>query len=352
MRIVSRFLVLAVGLVLAGCGFVPSPPPSGSPPIETIPGTTSQAPSTTASGGPVTSGPPSSAPDLAKLIGPWQASPLPLGDPQIAVISDACATAAREQLGEAEANLPTTLVDARGVGVATAILSDDPRAIECLVRIAGDGAAHVDGVIRLAPSATGPAEESTMTLTTLVAADDVDGGRTLAIGRVGPNASRVEFVVGDGSTVVATGAGGWFSAWWPGSPRVTAIRAVDDSGTAVATLAPPTAEIDGRLGAASWWLDPAFPKPTGDDVTIHAMVLEEACASGKTPAGRIEPPMMDFSDTAVTVTIGIRPLPGDQDCQGNAPFPLTFDLDEPLAGRTLLDGGEVPPRDASKPPVG
>jgi hypothetical protein len=352
MRIAQGFFLLPIYFVLVGCGFVPSPAPSSSRPIATIPSPPSQATAGSGSGGPVTSEPAPSAPDLAKLIGPWQASPLPLGDPQIAVISDACATAAREQLGEAEANLPTTLVDARGIGVATAILSDDPRAIECLVRIAGDGAAHVDGVIRLAPSATGPAEESTINLTSLLTADDVDGGRTLAIGRAGPNAARVEFVVGDGIMVVATRAGGWFSAWWPGSPHVTAIRALDAAGTAVATLAPPTAEIDGRLGAASWWLDPAFPKPTADDVTINAMVLEEACASGKTPDGRIEPPMMDFSDAAITVTIGIRPLPGDQDCQGNAPFPLTFDLDEPLAGRTLLDGGEVPPRDASKPPVG
>ena len=352
MRIAIRLLALAVGLVVAGCGFVPSPAPSGS--LSSAPTTSGSgsASAATTSNEPGSTGPAPSGADLAKLVGPWQAGALPLGDPQIAVISDACATAAREQLGEAEANLPTTLVDARGAGVATAILSDDPRAIECLARIDGSGAAHVDGVIRLAQSATGPAENSTIAITSLLAEDDVDGGRTLTIGRVGSNAARVEITLGDGSTVVATSADGWFSAWWPGQPRVTAIRAVDAGGAVVATIPPPADEVDGRLGSASWWLDPTAANPTEDTVTIHALVLEEACASGKTPAGRIEPPMMDFSETAVTVTIGIRRVPGNQDCQGNEPFPLTFELDEPLAGRTLFDGGEVPPRDASKPPVG
>ena len=352
MRIAIRLLALAVGLVVAGCGFVPSPAPSGSVSNAPSPGGSGSASTATTSIEPGSTGPAPSGADLAKLVGPWQAGALPLGDPQIAVVSDACATAAREHLGEAEANLPTTLVDARGAGVATAILSDDPRAIECLARIDGSGAAHVDGVIRLAQSATGPAENSTIAITSLLAEDDVEGGRTLTIGRVGSNAARVEITLGDGSTVVATTADGWFSAWWPGQPRVTAIRAVDAGGTVVATIPPPADEVDGRLGSASWWLDPTAANPTDDTVTIHALVLEEACASGKTPAGRIEPPMMDFSETAVTVTIGIRPVPGNQDCQGNEPFPLTFELDEPLAGRTLFDGGEVPPRDASKPPVG
>ena len=127
---------------------------------------------------------------------------------------------------------------------------------------------------------------------------------------------------------------------------------MDATGLVLASALPPAGEVDGTLGAASWWLDPEAMAPTPDSVSIHALVLEEACASGKTPEGRIEGPLVNLSETAVTITIGVRPLPGTQDCQGNAPFPFAFNLPEPLAGRTLLDGGEVPPRDASKPPVG
>ena len=50
-----------------------------------------------------------------QLGGPWRRSPIVLDERHIAIISDACAAAAREQLGENEANLPpTALIDARG----------------------------------------------------------------------------------------------------------------------------------------------------------------------------------------------------------------------------------------------
>ena len=87
---------------------------------------------------------------FGQILGAWRPAPIRLGDPQIAVISDACAATARERLGEPEANLPTALVDARGENVATAILADDERAIECRVRIDSAGGATVDKVLRLA----------------------------------------------------------------------------------------------------------------------------------------------------------------------------------------------------------
>jgi hypothetical protein len=289
---------------------------------------------------------------VAQLVGDWRATPLRLGDPQIAVVSDACATAARDQLGQAEADLPTAIVDARGEGFATAILADETRAIECLGRIDGAGAAMIDSVERLAPSAVAPVADQKIGLTSLVTLEDRDGGRMFVLGRIGPNATEVKVHLDDKSVVSASIASGWYSAWWPGHLRATAIDAVDNGSPVVRTVAASGDPIDGRLGAASWWLDPDAPAPTASSTAIQALVLEEACASGKTAKGRLELPLIDLSETAVTVTFGIRPLPGNQDCQGNDPFPVTFQLPEPLADRTLLDGNEVPPRDASKPPVG
>ena len=147
-------------------------------------------------------------------------------------------------------------------------------------------------------------------------------------------------------------ANGWYAAWWPMAPARETISAIDASGAVIASVVPAAASVDGRLGAAAWWLDPNFAAPAADSVIVHALVLEEACASGKSPEGRVEGPLIDLSETAVTVTFGIVPRPRDQDCQGNAPFPVVFDLPEPLADRALLDGNGVPPRDASKPPVG
>jgi hypothetical protein len=289
---------------------------------------------------------------LNLLLGEWRRAPFALAAPQIAVISDACSLAARDQLGSAEADLPTALVDARGEGFVTAILADDTRAIQCLARLDGAGAARVDTVVRLAPSRVAPVADHQVGLTSLLEVEDRTGGRTLLVGRIGANASEAKAVLDDRSEVVATLANGWYATWWPNGNRATAIDAVDGGNPVVRTVDATTTQVDGHMGAAAWWLDPAAPAPTADSTSIHALVLEEACASGKTPKDRLEAPLVDLTETSVTVTIGIRPLPGSQDCQGNDPFPVTFQLPEPLAQRTLLDGNEVPPRDAAKPPTG
>jgi hypothetical protein len=265
------------------------------------------------------------------------------------VISDACATAAREKLGEPEANLPTALVDARGENVATAVLADDERSIECRVRIDAAGGVTIDGVFRLTPSAVAPVDGGRLSLASLVAVPDREGDRMLVMGRVGPQAFQVKVRFGDDPALLASNANGWYAAWWPGHARATTIVAVDDQGLVVGSIPAPRDEVDAELGAASWWLDPKAPPPTPESTAIRGLVLEEACASGKSPEGRVEGPLVDLTETAVTVTFGVRHLPGGQDCQGNPPFPVTFQLPEPLAERTLLDGNTVPPRDASKP---
>jgi hypothetical protein len=321
-------------LIIAACSNV-EPPPSGV--------------------GPDGSGIESGGPEPAELafgpvIGPWRPAPIHLGDPQIAVVSDACATAAREKLGEAEADLPTALVDARGENVATAVLADDERAIECRIRIDAAGGVTIDRVFRLTPSAVAPVEGGKVSVTSLVEVPDREGDRMLVMGRVGPQAFQVKVRFGDDPALLASSANGWYAAWWPGHARASAIVAVDNQGLVVGSIPGPRDEVDAELGVASWWLDPKAPPPTPDSTSIRGLVLEEACASGKSPEGRVEGPLVDLTETAVTVTFGVRHLPGGQDCQGNPPFPVTFQLPEPLAERTLLDGNTVPPSDASKPP--
>jgi len=176
-----------------------------------------------------------------QLNGPWLATPLELGDPQIAVISDACAAAARTSLGEAEANLPTALVDARGENVATAILAGDELAIECRARIDSAGGFTVDLVVRLAP-APAPANGERIGPTTIVTIPDREGDRMVAVGRVGSTASEVKISFDDGSEVVASTGNGWFAAWWPGRARPRQIVASDgaiDDPPHDASMAPP-----------------------------------------------------------------------------------------------------------------
>jgi hypothetical protein len=334
-------LVLAAALLVAvvgGCGLTePSPPPSDAAPdgsgLEpTAPGPTEVA--------------------FGQILGAWRPAPIRLGDPQIAVISDACAATARDQLGEPEANLPTALVDARGENVATAILADDERAMECRVRIDSAGGVTVDRVLRLAPSAAAAVADTGIGLTSFVRVPDREGDRMLVVGRVGPKAFGVKLGFDDDTEVFASNANGWYAAWWPGHARASAIVAVDNKSLVVGTVDAPRGEVTGEMGAAAWWLDPDSPSPTATSTSVHGLVLEEACAGGKSPKDRIEGPLFDLTETTVTVTFGVRARPGVQDCQGNPPFPVTFRLPEPLADRTLLDGNKVPPREAAQPPTG
>jgi len=295
--------------------------------------------------------PPEPTPVVADsaMNGPWLRSPIRLRDPQIAVISDACAVAARNGLGAAEANLPTAVVDARGENVATAVMAEDERAIECRVRIDSAGGVTIDLVLRLAPTAAPPSEGDQFAVTDLVTVPDREDDRLLVSGRIDTAGLQVKVLFDDRAEVIASTANGWFAAWWPGRVRPREIVAVDPQGTVVETIPGPRGDVDGELGAASWWLDPSAPPPTAASVVIRGLVQETACASGRSPEGRIQGPLIELTETAVTVTFGVRHLRGAQDCQGNPAFPVTFELPDPLGKRPLLDGGENPPRDATIP---
>jgi hypothetical protein len=283
------------------------------------------------------------------MNGPWLRFPIQLGDPQIASISDSCAVAARNQLGLAEANLPTAVVDARGENVATAVMAEDERAIECRARIDSAGGVTIDLVLRLAPTAGPPSEGDQFAVTDLVTVPDREGDRLLLTGRIETAGLQVKVRFDEGAEVIASTANGWFAAWWPGPVRPREIVAVDPQGAVVATIPGPPGDVDGELGAASWWLDPAAAEPTAASVAIHGLIRELACASGQSPEGRIQGPLIELTESAVTVTFGVRHLRGAQDCQGNPAFPVTFELPDPLGGRPLLDGNDMPPRDASIP---
>jgi hypothetical protein len=97
-----------------------------------------------------------------------------------------------------------------------------------------------------------------------------------------------------------------------------------------------------EFGTATWALDPAFPAPTPGSTALHILVWERACSSGRPTTGRMSAPVIAYGPTTVTITIGVRPLTGLQQCPGPPGTPAVVGLAEPLGGRTLLDGGRVP----------
>ena len=104
------------------------------------------------------------------------------------------------------------------------------------------------------------------------------------------------------------------------------------------------------INPAPWWLDPAAGDLVATHTTLDVLVQESACAGGRPPDGRIVPPVIVYQPDALVVVFGTIPLPGAQDCVGAAPAKYRIALREPLGNRRLLDGGVVPPRDATKPP--
>jgi hypothetical protein len=124
--------------------------------------------------------------------------------------------------------------------------------------------------------------------------------------------------------------------------RITGASNVPD-GTWMLTSAGPCAQRvvggDG-LGAADVTL---ARTPAPETSTLDLLIRERACASGKDADGRA---VVDLEETAeqVRLRVGVRPLRGGQDCQGNPATPLTVELAEPLGDREVVDSSVVPAR--------
>jgi len=287
----------------------------------------------------------------ADLFGPWRPVPIPLADSQVAVVSDACAAAARDQLGDAEADLPTAVVDARGEGLVTAILSDGDRSIDCVAHFDGSGTVvAVDSIDRLSVATTDAVEGSGVSIVELQVIDDAAGQRTIAFGRIGPGADGV--IVPGVQDVRASSGASWWATCWSGKSPASSLGSVNQAGTVLTSAPIPPNGVESRLTSASWWLDPRSARPSTDAESLHVLVREEACASGQSGADRVEPPAIDLTETSIAIRLDVRQLSGAQDCGANPPFPFVIQLPEARGDRTLLDAGTRPPREPTEPAPG
>lgn len=105
-----------------------------------------------------------------------------------------------------------------------------------------------------------------------------------------------------------------------------------------------------EFGPATWALDPAYPAPDAATTELHVLVWERACSSGKATTGRMSAPVIVSTADTMTISISVRPPPGDaQTCPLPPGTPAVIRLSEPLGSRTLLDGGRVPPGPPATP---
>lgn len=123
------------------------------------------------------------------------------------------------------------------------------------------------------------------------------------------------------ATFIPTGDGTW--QFWEGGSCPLRVRLPDE------------------LGFATWRLDPA-DLPTPDDRSVTVLVTEIACASGRPPLGRLQPPVILATEDAITIAFAVRKRPGGQDCPGNPETRVVVQFNEPLGDRGLFDGAFVP----------
>jgi hypothetical protein len=97
------------------------------------------------------------------------------------------------------------------------------------------------------------------------------------------------------------------------------------------------------LSRADVRLDPAFPAPDASATAVHLLINERACSGGRSPEGRVEPPLVTTTSDSVIIAIVVRQIPGGNDCPSNPDFAVTVELPAALGGRQLLDGAVFPP---------
>ena len=88
-----------------------------------------------------------------------------------------------------------------------------------------------------------------------------------------------------------------------------------------------------------------------ESTEIDVLVTELVCNSGQDARGRIRPLSIAPAAGTITVIFTVVPRQGDHECPGNPDTPYTLELADPLGDRVLLDGSEVPPRDATLCPA-
>lgn len=94
-------------------------------------------------------------------------------------------------------------------------------------------------------------------------------------------------------------------------------------------------------GRANWTLDPASKAPGPDTRTLHLLVREEACSSGRSASGRISPAFVTWNGDELVIELFVQTLPGDHECPGVPDTPATLRLPVPLGDRTLFDAGTI-----------
>ena len=105
----------------------------------------------------------------------------------------------------------------------------------------------------------------------------------------------------------------------------------------------PTIPLPAGLARVEVRLD-ANSMPDPGDTSIHVLVTEQGCASGREMGEALRGPQVIETDEAVLVAFAVVPVAGMATCPGNPSTAVTVELSEPLGDRWIYDGLHFPPR--------
>ena len=88
-------------------------------------------------------------------------------------------------------------------------------------------------------------------------------------------------------------------------------------------------------------LDPRNP-PDSDSTTLHLLVTQRSCASGRSGVERMLKPEVIESATEIRVAMGVIPPDGGR-CPSNPFAPITIKLAAPIGQRKIVNGLFLPP---------
>jgi hypothetical protein len=88
-------------------------------------------------------------------------------------------------------------------------------------------------------------------------------------------------------------------------------------------------------GSAGVYFDPEFPAPAASSTELHVLIEERECSNSSSPASRLLPPLVRYSDDRLDVEIRVRPVSGSVTCPGNPQLQVTIVLPEPLGSRDI-----------------
>ena len=111
----------------------------------------------------------------------------------------------------------------------------------------------------------------------------------------------------------------------------------------------PTVTLPEGLHGVRVALDPHHPRPGPDDMSIHLLVTERACASGQAMGDRLRGPQIRETDDEILIAFAVETRFEPATCPSNPSEAVTIELEHSVGSRPIRNGLTYPPSEIDFP---